>query len=382
MEKIDSLLALIDDDSPIIRQKVYNTLLNFDDSLEEYIELSGFRGSLQKKRLIEKMLSERARRYLFSNWEKWMWQKQRSKQLEAGAELLSKFLHRSNRNRNLAQELDTLAAAFNSEVKDRTPFSLAHWLFIEKGFSGAEENYFHPRNSSLFWVLDHKEGIPISLSILYMLIGDRFGFSIEGLNYPGHFLCMVRQNTTVRYIDCYNQGIVLSHSQVGTRGGPRPTPEMVCTPAHIFKRILNNLTRAFENLPDPVRQKAVSDLLERMDPAPSGSCPQTSHQKAQWEEAQQVEHVKYGYRAIVVAIDPFCKADETWYYANESQPDRMQPWYHLLVHGSNQITYAAQSSLKKASGTVSIDHPLLQHFFYELSPGKYARNSSVWPGWS
>ena len=58
-----------------------------------------------------------------------------------------------------------------------------------------------------------------------------------------------------------------------------------------------------------------------------------------------VRHVRYHYRAVVVAHDPRCMAGEAWYQSNQTQPEKDQPWYHVLVHGSESITYPAESSL-------------------------------------
>ena len=44
----------------------------------------------------------------------------------------------------------------------------------------------------------------------------------------------------------------------------------------------------------------------------------------------------------VADFDMTCQADEMWYYRNQSQPPRNQPWYHVLVHGSGATTYAAK----------------------------------------
>jgi len=54
-----------------------------------------------------------------------------------------------------------------------------------------------------------------------------------------------------------------------------------------------------------------------------------------------VRHVRYHYRGVVVAHDPKCMAGEDWYQSNQTQPEKDQPWYHVLIHGSESITYPA-----------------------------------------
>lgn len=92
-----------------------------------------------------------------------------------------------------------------------------------------------------------------------------------------------------------------------------------------------------------------------------------------------VRHRRYGYRGVVVDFDMSCHADDNWYRANPSHPDRDQPWYHVLVHGSTINTYAAQENLIADATGGQIDHPLVQHFFDGLDTAGYARNAEPWP---
>ena len=93
-----------------------------------------------------------------------------------------------------------------------------------------------------------------------------------------------------------------------------------------------------------------------------------------------VRHRRYGYRGVVVQGDAACQADESWYRSNQTQPDRGQPWYHVLVHGSVHTTYAAQENLKADPGGGPIAHPLLEHFFDAFEGTSYLRNDRPWPG--
>ena len=99
-----------------------------------------------------------------------------------------------------------------------------------------------------------------------------------------------------------------------------------------------------------------------------------------FEPGQVVLHRRYGYRGVIVAVDPRCMADDAWYYANQTQPNRDQPWYHVLVDGSSQTTYPAEDSLQADTTGELISHPLLEHFFIGFVQGRYVRNEEPWPG--
>ena len=95
---------------------------------------------------------------------------------------------------------------------------------------------------------------------------------------------------------------------------------------------------------------------------------------------QLVHHRRYGYRGVIVELDLSCQADEAWYQRNQTQPDRDQPWYHVLVHEGAHATYPAESSLEPDPNKEPILHPLLDRFFERFENGAYIRNKEPWVG--
>lgn len=94
---------------------------------------------------------------------------------------------------------------------------------------------------------------------------------------------------------------------------------------------------------------------------------------------QLVRHKRYGYRGVIVAVDQSCEASADWYQKNSSQPDRKQPWYHVLVHESESVTYAAESSLSLDTSGDGVRHPWVPVFFNGFESGRYLRNDRPWP---
>lgn len=66
--------------------------------------------------------------------------------------------------------------------------ALAGLLGGELGLRGNEEDYYAYANSLLPSVIKTRLGIPISLTLLYQLVGRRAGLAIYGMSLPGHFL--------------------------------------------------------------------------------------------------------------------------------------------------------------------------------------------------
>jgi regulator of sirC expression with transglutaminase-like and TPR domain len=65
---------------------------------------------------------------------------------------------------------------------------LAGYLGQEQGFRGNKEDYYNPENSLLNKVLENRQGIPLSLSILYLSVAARLALPLSGIPLPGHFL--------------------------------------------------------------------------------------------------------------------------------------------------------------------------------------------------
>ena len=128
---------------------------------------------------------------------------------------------------------------------------------------------------------------------------------------------------------------------------------------------LSHQVETFENVP-----MVPDSLVLSTDPPPP-----------RFGIGELVRHRRYGYRGVVVSLDRTCQADEAWYEKNQTRPNRNQAWYSVLVHGSEQVTYAAENSLTSDGTNDPVDHPLFREFFTIFEDGSYRRNERPWPGW-
>ncbi len=71
---------------------------------------------------------------------------------------------------------------------------LNHLFFDELGFRGNVNNYYDPDNSFITQVLKTRQGIPISLAVLWLEVATGIGLNATGVNFPGHFLIKVQLN--------------------------------------------------------------------------------------------------------------------------------------------------------------------------------------------
>ena len=91
---------------------------------------------------------------------------------------------------------------------------LRKYLFAENGFHGSRSQYYHRANSHLNRVIDDREGLPITLCVLYMELGKRLGLNIQGVGLPGHFVVKyVDTESDGQLIDVFDEGKTLSRKE-------------------------------------------------------------------------------------------------------------------------------------------------------------------------
>lgn len=178
--------------------------------------------------------------------------------------------------------LDELAATLKRRLRrDIGPteiiVSLNRYCFDELGLRGNVGDFYDPRNSYLNEVLDRRLGIPITLSLIYVVIGRRIGLAMHGVSFPGHFLvkCLVGDGVVV--LDPYARGTSLSLDDLQQRlrvmrGGTAPPPEMArhmlatAGKKDILARLLRNLKNIYRERGDSVRALAAADRIIDLDP--------------------------------------------------------------------------------------------------------------------
>ena len=115
------------------------------------------------------------------------------------------------------RQLDDLAAQMEEQLIHTRPGKERALLFLELfnselGFHGNREHYYAADNSFLNCVLERRIGLPIMLSLLCMVLGQRMGLDIAGIGFPGHFMARYRDAAGTWLLDPFN-GQVLDAEQ-------------------------------------------------------------------------------------------------------------------------------------------------------------------------
>ncbi len=112
-----------------------------------------------------------------------------------------------------------VAAALPKDADEKAKLAaLNKYLFTERGFHGSRGDYYNRSNSYLSEVLDDREGIPITLSVLYMDLARRLSVKVVGVSLPGHFV--VRHEPAKgepQLIDVYEGGVPLSREEAAKK---------------------------------------------------------------------------------------------------------------------------------------------------------------------
>lgn len=124
--------------------------------------------------------------------------------------------------RSYLEQLDNMAGVVSERLSSGASLStvisqMNRFLFEEQGFVGNTVAYYDPRNSFLNEVLERKMGIPITLSLVYLEIGQRLGLPFAGVMFPGHFLVKLNIHGGDIVLDPYAGGRSLSKEKLNVR---------------------------------------------------------------------------------------------------------------------------------------------------------------------
>jgi regulator of sirC expression with transglutaminase-like and TPR domain len=176
-------------------------------------------------------------------------------------------------------EVDGLARRLRERMAtDATPperlGQLTRFFHGELGFAGNLNNYYAADNSFVHRVLETRRGIPITLAVLLLELGEQIGLRMAGVAFPGHFLVKCRIGLGEVVIDPFT-GSTLSPTRLDERlavyrhGSGLPDDVELplefflraATPRQILGRMLRNLKEVHRAAQDWPRLLAVQQRL-------------------------------------------------------------------------------------------------------------------------
>lgn len=270
-----ALAALLDDPSPAVRQALLVHFTRLGDEARAFLQsvahgpeqpaAASARWFLRELKFTDPVAEFRG--FIQSlNYE-----------LETGALLLARVVRPGLDVTAVCAQLDAFAARTRKLLPKSATLRaqcrvLNRVLFEEYGFAGNSDHFADPRNSLLDQVLERRLGIPISLSLVYLLVAQRAGIELEPVGVPGHFLVGGYEPEGPFFVDAFNHGMFLSPDDVFERIralhhqpqladlAPTPVREVLC-------RMCRNLVNHFTVADDVPHAKLFAEFVAEFEAA-------------------------------------------------------------------------------------------------------------------
>jgi regulator of sirC expression with transglutaminase-like and TPR domain len=192
--------------------------------------------------------------------------------LETGAFLIARHAYPTLDVVHYRAQLNSMAQEVRARIGARasgeeTVIALNRYIFTEQGFKGNTKNYYEVENSYLNCVMDRRVGIPISLSVVYLLIGQRLSLPLYGIGMPGHFLVKYESDRYKIFIDCFNAGALLTEKNCARflteAGYGFDDKYLQKSPVRaILSRMAKNLLAIYSKMNEPVKTSRLTKFIE------------------------------------------------------------------------------------------------------------------------
>ncbi len=192
--------------------------------------------------------------------------------LEEGAFLIAKHAYPSVDMHIYSDLLNFFAAEFQSRLDssdspEEIASKIGNYFSHEKGFSGNEADYYNTDNHYINKVIETKRGVPITLSVIYMLALRRLNFPVQGIGMPGHFIVRYEFGAKFLFADPFNSGKILSLDECKNslaKLGYLFKEEYLepVTNRQILERMLRNLVLVFEKQNQTIKMQALLQCID------------------------------------------------------------------------------------------------------------------------
>ncbi len=266
-DQLQYLVELIDDEQQEVREEILKKLSNYGYNLEN--DLQTYSNLLDKNRLnlIKPIIEENRRNQFYKNWISIFFVKNKKEKIEKALSLIAKFQYGLENNFETSNLLDELAREFFIYFPFGDEVDLAKFLFQDKGITGDKNDYYNPLNSNVVYTIKNRRGIPLTLALIYMLVGYRLDMKIEGCNLPTHFFAKINIDDEIILVDCFNGGKLIYETDILKTGNV--SEKFAASFLHedadaetIIKRILNNLLNAYKSKKEKENESLFKKILE------------------------------------------------------------------------------------------------------------------------
>lgn len=175
-------------------------------------------------------------------------------------------------------EVDRIARRIRSRLPEKPTdadklAAIKRDLFEEQGFHGSRQDYNHRANSYLNEVLDDREGLPITLAVLFIEIARRLELPVAGIGLPRHFVVRhMPQDGPGVILDVFERGsemtVADAKAKVASLGETEWDDRFLepATNRSILVRMLRNLFGNARDAEEPTRMLRYAELVLILTP--------------------------------------------------------------------------------------------------------------------
>ncbi|MEX2591463.1 MAG: transglutaminase-like domain-containing protein [Anditalea sp.] len=273
-KELHALVSLLDDSDQEVKIHVKDKIISLGNDVIPFLEEkweNSFNPDLQKE--IEELVHELQFSLLKERLAKW--KASDDQDLLNGLWLINTYqypeLEFDKLNADMHQIYFEVWTSFNNDLPPYEKIKIINnVIFGTLKFSANTKNFHSPGNSMLSNVLESKKGNPISLCAIYLLVANKLGLPIFGVNLPNLFVLTYKSEDITFYINAFNKGLIFTKQDISNylehlKIEPRDEFFEPCKNIEIIKRTLRNLIVAFEKLGELEKVNEISQLLNIVD---------------------------------------------------------------------------------------------------------------------
>ncbi|MBT3367577.1 MAG: hypothetical protein HN472_14110 [Nitrospina sp.] len=271
--QISHLIQLLTDRDDFVRQKVREQLIELGEDALPFLEMAVRSEEvplrIQAQEIINAIfpikLGEKFRQLAQKGLG-------RDVDLEAGMFLIMEFGYPNSDPQSCREDLDLLARQLEQNLAlDADPtqivVTLTQLLFQQENFKGNQNNFMDPDNSYLNKVLEHKTGLPITLSALCVLVASRLDLPIVGIGLPGHYIAKYNLPQGGIYFDPFHQGRTLTRAdciKISEQFGQPFEEHFLSQSTHreTLVRMMNNLVQVYQSSNELKKAETLSSYIK------------------------------------------------------------------------------------------------------------------------
>ncbi len=275
-KELKALVSLLDDDDTDVIQHVEEKIISIGNKIIPFLEKeweNNFNSIIQKRieDLIHTLQFDLLKGKLVA------WKEKEAPDLLEGCWLTATYQYPDLELEFLKKEVEQIYyECWTSFQADMHPYdqvkALNNVLFNRYKFGANTKNFHSPGNSMINVVLETKKGNPISLCIVYLLVAQKLGMPVYGVNLPNLFILTYKSAEQQFYINAFNKGLIFSRKDIDNyiaqlHINTSDTFYEPCSHLDIIRRILRNLVISFEKIGEYYKSDEVKQLLEAIHDA-------------------------------------------------------------------------------------------------------------------